>query len=264
MSDEACNTCGGGPCEYPATPRAAKDHRTGDPLTDDQADALIDEANAMGKSTGEASIDELRAELHRKDVEYLLDTERRRGFNAALRFVLDILTTDEALTGRTVSARRIVWEHEHGPLPGRKQFVSLSCGNSSCMSHLVLREHDPKKRFWAYVDKSAGPNGCWIWTGGVQKGGYGGFRINPRKTMRAHRFAWEITHGPIPAVNEDGVEVVACHRCDTPLCVNPAHLFLGTDADNAADKVAKGRQAKGETMRKAYLRGLARKKERAA
>lgn len=60
------------------------------------------------------------------------------------------------------------------------------------------------------------------------------------RSFRAHRFAWEITRGPIP----DGLHVL--HRCDNPPCCNPDHLFLGTHIDNVADMVAKGRGAKGE------------------
>lgn len=89
-----------------------------------------------------------------------------------------------------------------------------------------------EERFWSHVDKSGE---CWLWTGGRTSTGYGHYR-HLNKNWKAHRFAWTLTNGPIAA------GLVACHRCDTPLCVNPAHLFLGTQADNLLDMTEKGRR----------------------
>jgi hypothetical protein len=84
--------------------------------------------------------------------------------------------------------------------------------------------------------------GCWIWTGASKNQfGHGAFKLGARKTrvLFAHRVAWELYVGPIPAGR------CVLHRCDTPSCVNPHHLFLGTKRDNAEDMVRKGRQCKG-------------------
>lgn len=99
----------------------------------------------------------------------------------------------------------------------------------------------PASRFWAKVWKTAG---CWWWMGsrgtGSKKCFYGDFRVGGGTRARtihksAHRAAWEFTFGPIPA----GLSVL--HHCDNPPCVNPAHLFLGTQTDNMRDASAKGR-----------------------
>jgi len=79
---------------------------------------------------------------------------------------------------------------------------------------------------------------CWLWKGGTI-GPYGRFYWK-RETERAHRLAFRLWVGPLTP----GLHV--CHRCDTPLCVNPDHLFGGTNEDNHRDKIRKGRQAKGE------------------
>src|SRR5688572_12699995 len=105
--------------------------------------------------------------------------------------------------------------------------------------------------FWAKVQRGK-PDECWPWTGGGMPQGYGHFQTGSgtdgtRKTWKAHRYAWTLLVGPIP----DGLHL--CHHCDNPPCVNPAHMFIGTHRENNADKVAKMRQARGETFSIAKL-----------
>lgn len=105
---------------------------------------------------------------------------------------------------------------------------------------------DLKQRFEKSVSKG---DGCWLWTASTRNG-YGRLRVGERKAT-ASRVSYELYIGPIPE------QMVVCHRCDNPTCVNPAHLFLGSRADNMDDMIAKGRhiagKARGEENGRAKL-----------
>lgn len=110
-----------------------------------------------------------------------------------------------------------------------------------------------EKFFWMNVDKDGpipvnathlGP--CWIWKMSKSKAGYG-FVYKNRKVTYAHRIARELLIGPIPEKKH------VLHHCDNPPCCNPNHTFLGDQRSNNADKIAKGRQAKGNQFPQAKL-----------
>ncbi len=110
-----------------------------------------------------------------------------------------------------------------------------------------------RQRFWARITKR--PSGCWEWTGKLFPNGYG-CAYGPNCGLHlAHRIAFFMENGYIEE------SLVVCHRCDNRKCVNPAHLFLGTMADNVRDCVIKGRFAKvcnydtAEQMRLLYESG---------
>lgn len=100
-----------------------------------------------------------------------------------------------------------------------------------------------KRHGWVEEDRGY-ETPCWIWQGGLDQFGYGqtytGGRNKARVKISTHRLAWITAYGPIP----DGQWVL--HRCDVPTCINPAHLFLGSNLENIADMVSKRRHAHGE------------------
>lgn len=91
-----------------------------------------------------------------------------------------------------------------------------------------------EKRFWGKVDKT---KSCWIWNGATNYAGYGVIGLGGRDqgNILAHRFSYEIHHGKIKYGN------FICHKCDNPPCVNPSHLFQGTNQDNVSDMIRKNR-----------------------
>lgn len=144
------------------------------------------------------------------------------------------------------------WKH-HGH-PGRVR-VAKKCsvegceetrkGQGYCNLHYqrLLKTGDPigirvpsvEQRFWEKVSRQ-GPDECWPWSGECPREGYGRFSYGGRRYGRAHVFSYELHHGPVPT----GLNVL--HSCDNPPCVNPAHLSVGTHAENMRQMVDRKRR----------------------
>lgn len=126
---------------------------------------------------------------------------------------------------------------------GKARFCSQRC--------FVLT---PVERFWRDTDKNGpvpphvpelGP--CWIWKGYAEASGHGRLTIGREQREGAHRLAYELLVGTIPA------GLFVCHKCDNPGCVNPTHLFLGSAIDNMTDRDAKGRHCFGSRSPNTHL-----------
>lgn len=152
--------------------------------------------------------------------------------------------TLEAQRGRLKHCKRCRTEfycppsREAGSPKGEKKYCTKACADAT------RREVPDPERFWNKVNKG---DGCWLWTASTNDDGYGHFRSAAGKHLNAHRYSYQLHNGAIPA----GMTVM--HSCDTPRCVNPEHLRLGTHAENMADMRSKNRGTSGEKNHKAKL-----------
>lgn len=169
---------------------------------------------------------------------------------------------------QSLMAHRVAYILTFGPAP-EDLFVFQTCGRNECCNpaHLTtgtmgdaakiekkpyIEPKDQKmllpteERFWSRVNKKRKTQ-CWDWTSDMSSHGYGRLSLGDGRRMKAHRYSWELHNGPIP----DGLCIL--HKCDRPSCVNPDHLFAGTQLENIKDMVSKGRHQVGSRNSRAVL-----------
>lgn len=139
----------------------------------------------------------------------------------------------EVVDGRNLPTMRRIWYTNPIEIRGPGG-AGHTPGRGTKEATVVQGKYTPDEiaRFWSAVDRSGD---CWLWMKSRGRGGYGRFSVHSGHSP-AHRVAYELAKGEIP----DGLLV--CHSCDNPPCVNPAHLWLGTQVTNAIDMASKGRQ----------------------
>jgi hypothetical protein len=120
-----------------------------------------------------------------------------------------------------------------------------TCGDSFKPPSGVAKYCQPQCQLMANVLRA--PSGCLEFTGHKDKNGYGSLIISGRINIRAHRLSYSCFKGPVPS------DMLVCHSCDNPSCVEPSHLFLGDSSDNKNDSVRKGRNVRGERSPSAIL-----------
>ena len=151
-----------------------------------------------------------------------------------------------SLAGRTLSVHRIVAEAFLGLQPDQYvKHVDLNKANNDVENLVCASKSTPiEERFKGFLPSIRGNGDCWVWMGPIHPNGYGTLGKRAGSTTRAsheyaHRVSYEIHRGPIPAAHE------VMHTCDNRPCVNPAHLMVGTHAENMTDMGNKGRAYRG-------------------
>lgn len=134
----------------------------------------------------------------------------------------------------------------------RRTSEALVTSTGSSTSQVTREQHGNEfaERFKANITQDPG-TGCWLWCGVVSSSGYGYVWYRERKkTVRAHRLSYEMSKGMIPPGQ------FICHTCDVPRCVNPDHLFAGTNSDNMQDALRKGRHTNQKPGHREHMRSI--------